>query len=103
MGIAHLNHLSKGTFATAAEPIVQPKAGEIIFVKPSPYWNAETANCGSIPKALVTGSIIGINMAALLEAEGIIGFINAIILVIPMAERPRFKFIIGLVNAYTIV
>jgi len=89
--------------AIVKAPIVQPRAGEIIFVKASPNRKACTATCDVIPKVLAIGSKIGISTAAFAVADGTIGFNIVITDVIPITDIPLFKFISGFVIKYTIV
>ncbi|MPN34430.1 hypothetical protein SDC9_181923 [bioreactor metagenome] len=51
-------------------PISTAEVGVIIFVKPSPNWNAMTVACLESPITSEKGAMIGIVRAALAEPEG---------------------------------
>lgn len=70
-GKTNFTHLTKGTFAKLRTAIKIPEVGIIIFEKPSPLVNANTAVCLVIPMRSASGAISGIVTAACPEPEGI--------------------------------
>ena len=72
----HLTHFSYGILATESTAMRTPEHGVIIFVNPSPNWNARTVACRETPIISENGAMIGIVTAALAEAEGMKRFMN---------------------------
>ncbi len=70
-GVIHFTHFSYGIFATPKTPISTPDVGVIIFVNPSPNWNAITVDWRDNPIRSENGAIIGMVKAAFAEPDGI--------------------------------
>ena len=66
----HLIQTSYGILAMPSAPISTAEVGVIIFVNPSPNWNAITVACLDSPITSEKGAIIGIVSAAFAEPEG---------------------------------
>ena len=64
---------------------VAEDVGQNKFEKPSPNWKASTAVCLVSPIASANGAIIGIDVAAWPEPEGIKKFIKFWTIIIPTA------------------
>ena len=68
-GVINLYHFSIGRLISPHT--VAADVGQNIFENPSPNWNASTAVCLVSPMASARGAMIGIDVAACPEPDGI--------------------------------
>ena len=66
---ANLTQVIQSILATPKQPIKDAEVGIMIFVNPSPSWNASTATCLDTPTKSDRGAINGIVIAAWPEPE----------------------------------